>query len=76
MGPKMLSTSLFASVKMLVLCSGAELGAGIGVAALRLGGRKHSQAMNNSGLCYPVITNRLLVFTEMEEMTSGDQSRD
>lgn len=59
-----------------MLCSGAGVGVGLGVAALGFGGRKHSQAFNNSGLCHPVIINRLPVFIEMEEMTCGDRSRD
>lgn len=72
----MLSTPLFASVK--TLCFAVVLGWGVGlrVAALGLGVRKHSQAINNSGLRHPVIINRLPVFTEKEEMTSGDRSRD
>lgn len=72
----MLNTPLFASVKM---CCALVLGwgVGLGVAALGLGGsRKHPQAINNSGLRHPAVINRLPVFTEMEEMTCGDRSRD
>lgn len=68
-GSEILNTPLFASVKMLVLCSGAGPGGGVGSCA-GLGLTKHS------GSCHPVISGRLPAFTEKEEMTSGDQSRD
>lgn len=45
----------------------------MGAAALGLGGRKLSQAINNSGLCYPVIIHRLPAFIDREEMTSGEK---
>ena len=67
--PEMLNTPLFAWVKMGVLCFGGGDGGGDG-------SRKLSQAIDKLGLHYSVIISGLPAFTEMEEMTSGGQSRD
>lgn len=74
-GPEMLNTRLFASLKMSVLCSVLWCwgrGWGWGQLGLGLGGQRAFTGNELFRILLPLDHDRLPAFIETEEMTSGD----